>query len=902
MAHTEDRENLVLAGRYRLARLEDIGAAPEAWQAEGLSGGAFTVFYYPDAALSGVGAQRFLRDVPFLRGVEHPKLVALVDAGADPTGAVYGVCPRCEGETLASRVERRGPLHYDDALRVVCDALEALGALHERNLVHQGITSADVLIVQEADGRPRGRLLLGGALGVIARGAQRSGAQSKTFGSPHHLAPEQCRGQAATPESDVWAMGVVLYEALAGAAPFDGETALEVIASVLGAEPPSLVGRVPAPFISVLHDALAKRAADRPPDAEAMCLMLAAARSTMPPAGDLVDVPTDVMPSRLKTSGITRGQPSEIDVDDLDSLVTKMKSEASPATDFSETFAASDPATRPVRATPPALAPTELPPPIADFDLDFGAPSEADASATPGRALPPPPAPLAAAAPAPAYIPELPTEAPVAAPSSASRESITHTALSPEVVDRTKAPRAPRVRTVNPYVAVLAVSAVTALIGYAGWQLSGTDKPHGEIRAHAETHGAAGNGVAREPDGGDAERGADPVNGESTDAPHLENQTPVEFGEQLMIPLPAVARDAVAQLVRHVVTAALPDAATASGFATCAEQTLYLHPGGLVPTLRSGPLYARCDAADLALIPDVDGDRASDVVAVSADNAMLWVVGSRAFRTVKRIPLQGVVAVVSGLSHSERRRNEPVVVAYVAPRNGSAALVAVGARTGNVYWRTPTEFTPAFARDYGLAVGPDADGDDTPDVLTGVLREGTRCVMLLSGVDGSARWPTPRCFDGASAQTLSLGPDVNDDRRADVALGNAVEGRVRVLSGRDGRNLRLIEPPSPGEGISFGPGAILMPDTAHDGFADIAVPRNENGGVSVEVFSANDAHRLGRRELPIRENQASAAVRVQFLENFSFAGSRSILVASSAGLSVIGAAPRPEIRDQAAPQ
>jgi serine/threonine protein kinase len=901
MAHTEDRENLVIAGRYRLAHLEDVGAAPEAWRAEGLSGGAFTVFYYPDAALSGLGAQRFLRDVPFLRGVEHPKLVALIDAGADPTGAVYGACARCDGETLAARVERRGPLHYDDALRVVCDALEALGALHERNVVHQGITSADVLIVQDPDGRPRGRLLLGGALGVIARGAQRTGVHAKAFGSPHHLAPEQCRAQAATPETDVWAMGVVLYEALAGSAPFDGETPLEVIASVLGSEPPSLDGRVPAPLVSVLHDALAKRAADRPPDAEAMCLMLAAARSTMPPPGDLVDVPTDVMPSRLKTSGITRGQPTEFDVD-LDSLVTNMKSEASPATDFSETFATAESATRPLRVTPPALAPTELPPPIADFDLDFGAPSEADATSTPGSALPPPPTSLSATAPSPSYIPELPAETPSAAPSNAARESITHTALSPEVVDRTKAPRAPRVRTVNPYVAVLGVSAVTALIGYAGWELSGTDKPHGVIRSHADAHSAVSNHAARATDGGDAERSADPVSDESLDAPHPENQTPVEFGEQLMIPLPTVAHDAVGQLVRHVVTAALPDTATAPGFATCADQTLFLHPGGLVPALRSGPVDARCDAADLALIPDVDGDHASDVVAVSADNSMLWVVGSRAFRTVKRIPLQGAVAVVAGLSHSERRRTEPVVVAYVAPRNGSAALVAVGVRTGNVYWRTPTEFTPAFARDYGLAVGPDADGDGTPDVLTGVLREGTRCVMLLSGADGSARWPSPQCFDGASAQTLSLGPDVNDDHRADVALGNAVEGRVRILSGRDGRNLRLIEPPSPGEGISFGLGAILMPDTAHDGFADLAVPRNESGAVSVDVFSANDAHRLGRRELPIRENQASAAVRVQFIENFSFAGSRSILVASPAGLSIIGAAPRPEIRDQAAPQ
>ncbi len=902
MSHAEDRENLVLAGRYRLVRLEDFGAAPEAWRAEALSGGLFTVFYYPDAALSGVGAQRFLRDVPFLRGIEHPKLLSLLDAGVDALGAVYGVCSGCAGETLASRVERSGPLHFDDALRVVCDALEALGALHERNIVHQGITSADVLIIAEPDGRPRGRLLLGGALGVIARGAERGagGKTRKAFGSPHHLAPEQCRGQAVTPETDVWAMGVVLYEALAGAAPFDGATPLEVIASVLGDEPPSLKGKVPGQILSVLRDALSKRAADRPPDAEAMCLMLSAARGSVPPGDELVDVPTEVMPTRIKTSGISRGHPSEFAADDLDGLIAKVKSEHSPATDFSETFAgAGDPGGARVSA---AFAPTDAPPAMADFDLDFDGPHPSPA--TPGAALPPPPValpPLPAASPE--YIPELTTPPAEAPTGPAGRDSVVHTALSPETVDRTKSPRAPKFRTVNPYGAVLAVAGVTALLGYAGWQLSGADAPtrpaqtrREEPRAHAH------DGAARASEGGAEVDGGDPVAPEASDATRPENQTPVEFGEQLRIPIPTVPHDAVNQLIRHVTTAAFPDSPTTPGFATCADQRLYLHPGGLVPTMRSAAVDARCDAADLALIPDIDNDRAPDVVVASADNSELVVVGSRALRVAQRIPLQGVVAVVAGLARAERRRNEPVVVAYVAPRGGSAALVAVGVRTGSVYWRTPTTFTPAFARDYGLAVGPDADGDGAPDVVTGVLREGVRCVMVLSGADGTEKWPAPRCFDGASAQTLSLGADVNDDRRADVALGNSTEGRVRVLSGVDGAPLRLIEPSGTGEGTSFGLGAILMPDVASDGFADIAVPRTEASGASVEVFSANDAHRLGRRDVGIRDAPAAALVRVQYLENFSFEGSRSVLIASALGFSIVGAAPRPEIRDQSAAQ
>ncbi len=881
MSEVEDRANLVLAGRYRLIEPIAAGAAPEAWRAELLSGGHVVVFYYPDAALKGSGAQRFLHDAPYLRGVEHPRLVPLLDVGVDPTGAVYGVAPAFEGRTLAAQVEQVGALSLDDALRVVCDALMALGALHERNLVHQGVTSAEVLLEPDAEGKLRGRLLLAGALGVVARGAVR-GAKSDAklaFGSPHHLAPEQCRAEAVTPETDVWAAGVVLFEALSGAVPFDGETPLEVIASVLASDVPSLEGRAPAAVLAVLHEALSKRAADRPPDAEAMCLELTAVRGSIAPADAEARPARKPTPTHIKTSGISRGQATEFAADDLDALVSTVRAEASPATNFQVEL--------------DAQGPVEAPPAPSDFDLDFGAPvASPTAYATPGAALPAPPLPPFPPAPPPPPPPPPP-----------QRDSVTHTSLTHEIIDRTRSPRVQRARTVNPYVAFLGVAAVTGGLCYAGWQLSGTarepvptlPRPADDAarRAPAATPQGARPGGAT--DGGTQ----DPALGDERpdDSPRLESQTPVEFGEQLLVPMPSLPRDAVTQFVRHVVVAAPTDAARARGFASCADQTLFLHAGGLVAPMRSGPLDARCDSLDLALVPDVDGDDAPDVVAVATDSGGLVVVGSRRLRPVRRIALQGAVAVVAGLTRTDHRRAEPVVVAYVSPRGGSAALVAVGVRSARVYWRTDASFTPAFAKDYGLAVGPDADGDGEPDVVTGVLREGTRCVTLLSGVDGTPRWPAPRCFDGGSAQTLALGPDVNEDRRADVALGNSVEGRARVLSGSDGRTLRTIEPTSPGEGITFGLGAALVPDLAHDGFADVAVPRTQTDGASVDVYSANDAHRLGRRALPLHDAPATAIVRVLYAEGFAFEGSRSLLVASPLGVTALGAASRPETRD-----
>ena len=160
----------------------------------------------------------------------------------------------------------------------------------------------------------------------------------------------------------------MLFEALSGAVPFDGETPLEVIASVLASDVPSLEGRAPAAVLSVLREALSKRAADRPPDAEAMCLELTAVRSSMAPAEASARPARKPTPTRLKTSGISRGQATEFAADDLDALVATVRAEASPATNFQVEL--------------DAPGPLDAPPPAGDFDLDFGAPVASPAAHT----------------------------------------------------------------------------------------------------------------------------------------------------------------------------------------------------------------------------------------------------------------------------------------------------------------------------------------------------------------------------------------------------------------------------------------------------------------------------------------------------------------------------------------
>lgn len=460
-----------------------------------------------------------------------------------------------------------------------------------------------------------------------------------------------------------------------------------------------------------------------------------------------------------------------------------------------------------------------------------------------------------------------------------------------------------RPRAINPYAAFLAVAAVTGGLAYGGWRLSGVgdapppsrDVPDRGARRPARATGDAAAPTEADDPAGEPDAPADP------NAPRPEPQAPAEFGVQLSVPLPeGLQSDAALQFVRHVTGASAPDRASARGFASCTSAAVYLHGGGLDPALRTAAVATRCDAADLALVPDLDGDERADAVAIDARGDGLVVLGSRNLRAGRRVTIEGALGLVGGLSRMDRRRAEPVVVVYAQPQGQGGALVAVGVRSGRVVWRTVGGFSPAAPKDYGLTVGPDADRDGTPDIAVGLLREGHRCVTLLSGATGEIRWPSPRCFESASSQVLALGPDVNGDGRANLSVANTTDGRVRILSGEDGRELRVVNPAEPGEGMVFGLSAALVPDLARDGFADVVLGRTQSDGASMEVYSANNVHRIGARRVASREPAGVAAVRVDYLENFAFEGSRSILVATTGGVQVLAAAARPEVRDQSA--
>ena len=215
----------------------------------------------PELSVS-LGAERFLREIETTANLRHPHIVPLYDSG-EAHGALYYVMPFVEGESLRERLKRDGQLPLDDAIRIAREVAGALSYAHARGVVHRDIKPENILLES-------GHAVV--ADFGIARAVRAAGSESLTgagmsVGTPAYMSPEQAAGEVDIDgRSDLYALGCVLYEMLAGQPPFTGPTGASLIRQHMVAEPPpisSLRPAVPAPVIAALERALAKAPADR---------------------------------------------------------------------------------------------------------------------------------------------------------------------------------------------------------------------------------------------------------------------------------------------------------------------------------------------------------------------------------------------------------------------------------------------------------------------------------------------------------------------------------------------------------------------------------------------------------------------------------------------------------------
>jgi serine/threonine-protein kinase len=220
-------------------------------------------------------AERFEREAQLLARVSDPGIVQIFDVGQCDEGLYY-VAELIDGESLADRL-RRGRLAPAQAATIAEQLCRALAHTHASGVIHRDIKPANVLLSRSGQVK-----LSDFSIARLAEGS--SEGQATIAGTPKYMAPEQARGLAATPATDLYSVGIVLYEMLAGHPPFAAGTAVELALRHLQEPPPPLASDVPPALAAVVTRALEKEAARRYPTAAAMTAALTAARGADPTA------------------------------------------------------------------------------------------------------------------------------------------------------------------------------------------------------------------------------------------------------------------------------------------------------------------------------------------------------------------------------------------------------------------------------------------------------------------------------------------------------------------------------------------------------------------------------------------------------------------------------------------
>ena len=211
---------------------------------------------------AAIGSERFLREIKLTARLDHPHILPLHDSG-EADGFLYYVMPYVEGETLRDRLNRETQLPIDDALRITGEVADGLDFAHRHEVVHRDIKPENILLSEHharvAD--------FGIARAISAAGGDRVTETGLAVGTPAYMSPEQAAGdERLDGRADLYALGCVLYEMLAGQPPFTGPTAESLVRQHLAVEPPAVTNLRPAvsrEVARVLSRALAKNPADR---------------------------------------------------------------------------------------------------------------------------------------------------------------------------------------------------------------------------------------------------------------------------------------------------------------------------------------------------------------------------------------------------------------------------------------------------------------------------------------------------------------------------------------------------------------------------------------------------------------------------------------------------------------
>ena len=255
-------QGVSFGGRYELQSRIAIGGMGEVWEAtDHVIGRTVAIKILKDEYMGDPGfLERFRAEARHAALVNHEGIASVFDYGEE-NGSAFLAMELVPGEALSTILERDGALSADKTLDIVAQTASALQAAHAAGLVHRDIKPGNLLIT------PDGRVKITDF--GIARIADQVPltATGQVMGTVQYLSPEQASGHAASPATDVYSLGIVAYECLAGKRPFTGESQVAIAMAQINEQPPPLPSTVPQPVQNLVMAMIAKKPADRPSSA-----------------------------------------------------------------------------------------------------------------------------------------------------------------------------------------------------------------------------------------------------------------------------------------------------------------------------------------------------------------------------------------------------------------------------------------------------------------------------------------------------------------------------------------------------------------------------------------------------------------------------------------------------------
>lgn len=228
----------------------------------------------PQFSQEEAAMKRFLAEARAVNEIRHRGIVDIFAFGELPDGSHYFVMELLEGQSFEALLRIRRSFPPVEALGLMEEVLDAVAAAHQAGVVHRDLKPSNIFLVDVGRGRPFVKLLdFGVAKLTPAGGAMAQSEATGIVGTPIYMSPEQVNGLRAGPEADIYALGVVLFELIAGRPPFTAENPVEMMTRHLDARPPRLseiASNVSSELDRMVDKMLAKRPQDRPQDAEAL--------------------------------------------------------------------------------------------------------------------------------------------------------------------------------------------------------------------------------------------------------------------------------------------------------------------------------------------------------------------------------------------------------------------------------------------------------------------------------------------------------------------------------------------------------------------------------------------------------------------------------------------------------